>query len=135
MIVRIDTAIPQAALRCIAAGCSGVIAKTAPVDDVARAIRRTHDGEVVIPIDLLPKVVSGLRRPEHRVGDNMTPRETELLGHLAHGRSLLEIASEMSISLNTARNHTQRVIEKLGAHSKLEAVVIALREGLEVAPA
>jgi DNA-binding CsgD family transcriptional regulator len=36
--------------------------------------------------------------------------------------------------MNTARNHTQRVIEKLGAHSKLEAVVIAMREGLKVAP-
>jgi putative two-component system response regulator len=134
VLVRIDTAAPEVALRCITAGCSGVIAKTAPVDDVARAIRRVHDGELVIPANLLPRVVSGLRRPEHRVGDNMTRRETELLGHLARGRSLLDIASEMSISMNTARNHTQRVIEKLGAHSKLEAVVIALREGLDVAP-
>jgi DNA-binding CsgD family transcriptional regulator len=40
----------------------------------------------------------------------------------------------MFISLNTARNHTQHVIEKLGAHSKLEAVVIAMREGLELSP-
>jgi DNA-binding NarL/FixJ family response regulator len=64
----------------------------------------------------------------------MTRRESEVLGYLARGRSLIDIASAMSISMNTARNHTQRVIEKLGAHSKLEAVVIALREGLDVAP-
>jgi putative two-component system response regulator len=134
VIVRVDIASPEAALRCIAAGCSGVIAKTAPVDDVARAVQRVHDGEVVIPPDLLPQVVSGLRRTGHRVGDDMTRRETELLGYLARGLSLVDIASAMSISTNTARNHTQRVIEKLGAHSKLEAVVIAIREGLDVAP-
>jgi two-component system, NarL family, nitrate/nitrite response regulator NarL len=63
----------------------------------------------------------------------MTRREGETLGHLARGLSLLDIAAAMSISVNTARNHTQRVIEKLGAHSKLEAVVIAMREGLTVA--
>ncbi len=134
VIVRVDIASPEAALRCIAAGCSGVIAKTAPVDDVARAVQRVHDGELVIPADLLPQVVSGLRRTGHRVGDDMTRRETELLGYLARGLSLLDIASAMSISTNTARNHTQRVIEKLGAHSKLEAVVIAMREGLDVTP-
>jgi DNA-binding NarL/FixJ family response regulator len=134
VIVRIDTGAQEAALRCVAAGCSGVIAKTAQVDDVARAVRRVHDGEVVIPAELLRQVVSGLRRSGHRVGDDMTHRECEVLGHLARGLSLVDIASAMSISMNTARNHTQRVIEKLGAHSKLEAVVIAIREGLDVAP-
>jgi putative two-component system response regulator len=134
VIVLIDASAPEAALRCIAAGCSGVIAKTAPVDDVASAIRRVHDGEVVIPAALLPQVVAGLRRSGPRVGDDMTRRETELLGHLTRGLSLVDIATVMSISVNTARNHTQRVIEKLGAHSKLEAVVIAMREGLEAAP-
>ena len=134
VIVRVDTAAPDAALRCISAGCSGVIANTASVDDVASAIRRVHDGEVVIPAELLPQVVAGLRRTEHRIGDDMTRRETELLGYLARGLSLIDIASAMSISANTARNHTQRVIEKLGAHSKLEAVVIAIREGLDVLP-
>ena len=134
VIVRVDIAAPETALRCIAAGCSGVIATSASVDDIAGAIRRVHDGEVVIPAELLPQVVSGLRRTARHVGDDMTRRESELLGYLARGLSLIDIACAMSISMNTARNHTQRVIEKLGAHSKLEAVVIALREGLDVAP-
>jgi putative two-component system response regulator len=133
VIVLIDAAAPESALRCISAGCSGVIAKTTPVDDVARAIQRVHDGEVVIPPALLAQVVAGLRRTGPRPGDDMTRRESETLGHLARGLSLLDIAAAMSISMNTARNHTQRVIEKLGAHSKLEAVVIAMREGLTVA--
>lgn len=134
VVVLIDAAAPEAALRCISAGCSGVIAKTATVDDIARAIRRVHDGEVVIPAALLPRVVSGLRRTGHHVGDDLTRREGEVLGHLARGLSLIAIADAMSISLNTARNHTQRMIEKLGAHSKLEAVVLAIREGIEMEP-
>jgi DNA-binding NarL/FixJ family response regulator len=134
VIVLVDTAAPDAAVRCVSAGCSGVVAKTATVDDVARAIRRVHDGELVIAAELLSEVVSGLRHGEQRIGDDITRRELELLGYLASGLSLPDIAQTMSISMNTARNHTQRVIEKLGAHSKLEAVIIAMREGLDMAP-
>jgi putative two-component system response regulator len=134
VIVLIDTAATAAAVRCVTAGCSGVVAKTASVDDIAMAIRRVHDGEVVIASELLTHVVSGLRHGDRRIGADITRRELELLGHLARGLSLLDIAQAMSISMNTARNHTQRVIEKLGAHSKLEAVIIALREGLNMAP-
>jgi DNA-binding NarL/FixJ family response regulator len=134
VIVLIDTAASDAAVRCVSAGCSGVIAKTATVDEVASAIRRVHDGEIVISAELLAHVASGLRRGSSRVGEDITRRELELLRYLARGLSLPDIAQAMSISMNTARNHTQRVIEKLGAHSKLEAVVIAMREGLKVAP-
>jgi putative two-component system response regulator len=134
VIVLIETAAPEGALRCIAAGCSGVVAKNEPVDDIAMAIRRVHDGELVIPPTLMPQIISGLRRSEPRLGDDITRREREVLGYLAHGRSSPDIAAVMSISVTTARNHTQRLIEKLGAHSKLEAVVIAMREGLIVAP-
>jgi DNA-binding NarL/FixJ family response regulator len=68
------------------------------------------------------------------LGSTLTRREREVLGHLARGLSLPDIAAAMTISVTTARNHTQRVIEKLGAHSKLEAVVVAMREGLIAAP-
>jgi putative two-component system response regulator len=135
VIVLIDTAAPEGALRCIAAGCSGVVAKTEPVDDIATAIRRVHDGELVIPGALMPQLVSGLRRTGPRLGDDITKREREVLGHLARGLSSPDIAAAMTISVTTARNHTQRVIEKLGAHSKLEAVVAAMQEGLIAAPA
>jgi len=134
VIVLIDTAATDAAVRCVSAGCSGVVVMTATVDAVARAIRRVHDGEVVIAPELLALVVSGLRHQLAASETNITRRELELLGHLARGLSLAEIAQTMSISINTARNHLQRVLEKLGAHSKLEAVVIAMREGLHMGP-
>jgi DNA-binding NarL/FixJ family response regulator len=134
VLVLAGGATPDTALRSISAGCSGVVAKTATVDDVVRALSQVHRGEVPIPSTLLPELVSGLRRSGRRIGDEITPREREVLGHLASGLSLPDISAAMFISINTTRNHTQRVIEKLGAHSKLEAVVIAMREGLEMTP-
>jgi putative two-component system response regulator len=130
VVVLIDVATPEGASRCISAGCSAVIAKTAPVDEVARVIRRVHDGEVVIPAALIPEVVSRLRGARRSLGEDMTPREHQLLIYLAGGCSMPDIAAAMSISTNTARNYMQRVLEKLGAHSKLEAVIIAMPEGV-----
>jgi DNA-binding NarL/FixJ family response regulator len=49
---------------------------------------------------------------------------------MAHGASDRAVAKELFISLNTARKHTHHIIQKLGVHSKLEAVVVAAREGL-----
>ena len=130
VVLLTSVATPEVALRCISAGCSGIVGKTASIDEVTSTIRRVHNGQVVIPADLLPAVVSGLRHRQPAIGGDITPRERELLGHLAEGLPIADIARVMSISVNTARNHTQRVIEKLGAHSKLEAVVIALHANL-----
>ncbi len=76
------------------------------------------------------------RMPDDRTPDDRTPdavltaRELEVLGLLAEGVSTSEISSRLFISLNTSRNHVQRVIAKLGAHSRLEAVAIARRSGV-----
>jgi DNA-binding NarL/FixJ family response regulator len=64
----------------------------------------------------------------------LTRRELDVLHLLVDGRSTARVAQTLFISASTARNHIQSVIGKLGAHSKLEAVSIALREGLVAAP-
>jgi DNA-binding NarL/FixJ family response regulator len=64
------------------------------------------------------------------VGTDLTRRELELLTHLAQGASNKTIAAELHLSLNTVRNYVQSVLTKLGAHSKLEAVSTAVREGI-----
>ena len=63
-------------------------------------------------------------------GDALTHRETAVLLFLADGLSNQEITERLFISIHTLRNHIQNIISKLGAHSKLEAVSIAIREGL-----
>ena len=61
-------------------------------------------------------------------------REVEVLRLLAEGMSTADLSTHLQLSLNTVRNHIQSAIRRLGAHSKLEAVAIAQREGLINAP-
>jgi PAS domain S-box-containing protein len=60
----------------------------------------------------------------------LTPRQLEVLALLAKGVSTAEIARTLTISPATARNHIRSVLQKLNVHSRLEAVVFALRHGL-----
>jgi DNA-binding CsgD family transcriptional regulator len=59
----------------------------------------------------------------------LTPRETEILGWIGAGLQNKEVAQELGISLATTRNHVHNILEKLGVHSKLEAVSLAFRRG------
>ena len=83
-----------------------------------------------IPPDLLARLVPRLDRSRLKLGDDLSAREREVLGLLAAGASTKAIAGELHLSVNTVRNHVQQVLVKLGAHSKLEAVSIAVREGI-----
>ena len=78
---------------------------------------------------MLARTLPRLQRESEARG-SLTPREREVLELVAQGLSNKAIASELSLRLNTVRNHVQNVLNKLGAHSKLEAVAIATRSGL-----
>jgi DNA-binding NarL/FixJ family response regulator len=81
---------------------------------------------------LLPRL-----RPaaEHRpAAALLSPREREVLELLAAGASNQAIAGSLSVTVNTVRNHVQSVLTKLGAHSKLEAVSLGVREGIIAFP-
>lgn len=75
--------------------------------------------------------VSPARRPgAGRDHDVLTPRETQVLELLSDGRTTLEIATLMSISVPTVRSHVEHILQKLHAHSRLEAVAVGRRLGL-----
>jgi DNA-binding NarL/FixJ family response regulator len=114
---------------CIDAGCSGFIAKDSPPAQVLTAIRAAAAGEALVP-DRLTDLLHGLRSPVSGAPYDLTGRELEVLTLLAQGETNQMIADELFISVNTVRNHVQHVIAKLGAHSKLEAVATAVREGI-----
>jgi DNA-binding CsgD family transcriptional regulator len=59
----------------------------------------------------------------------LTPRELEILALMAEGRSPEAIAETLTMSPNTLRTHMQNVLTKLGVHSKVEALVLAIRYG------
>lgn len=105
----------------IDAGCNAFVTKDRAAHDLVNAVRAAHAG-VDLPVPSFPDPVTD------RFG--LTPREHEVLRLLADGCSTDEVMARLFVSRNTVRTHVQKVINKLGAHSKLEAVALARREGL-----
>ncbi|MEU1472834.1 response regulator transcription factor [Streptomyces sp. NPDC005761] len=118
------------AARVAEAGGAGLILKARGLRELEEAVHRVAAGEVVFSQDLLGDVLDQLTGRAPGLGANLTPREREALHLLGEGRTTAEISDQLGVALNTGRNHVQRVLEKLGARSQLEAVTIARREGL-----
>ncbi|WP_299538763.1 response regulator transcription factor [uncultured Streptomyces sp.] len=118
------------AARVAETGGAGLILKASGLRELEDAVRRVAAGEVVFSQDFLGDVLERLTGRAPAPGANLTPREREALHLLAEGRNTAEISELLGVALNTGRNHVQRVLEKLGARSQLEAVAIARREGL-----
>lgn len=111
--------------RALDAGCCGYVTKDRGLDDLVGAVRSAHGGDMVVPHDLMAKIIAA-QRSQGR-GADLTDREMEVLRLMATGRTSGEIAADLFLSTNTVRHHVQAVLQKLQAHSKLEAVAIALR--------
>ena len=125
-----DTAI---ALDAINAGCSGFLTKSSSAAEVAGAVRASAAGEAHISPALLVRLLrakSGI--PED--SSELTAREYETLTHLARGWTSRVIAAEMGLTTSTVRNCVQSILNKLDAHSKLEAVTTAVRRGILTYP-
>ena len=121
-------------MRAVETGVNGVIIKTQPLSEVIAAIRQAAEGEIALPASLL---LGLLARTAHLRAksitpsrDPLTPREREILTHLARGSSGQDIAAALNITPMTVRTHIRNLLEKLGVHSRLEAVSYALSRGL-----
>ena len=129
----------------LAAGAHGYLLETAAATDLFAGIRAVAAGQTYLQpslgVDLArwhrPRDAAlglspteELDRTSRGLGSDLTVREHEILQLMASGLGNKEIASQLQLSLHTIRNHVQNVLAKLGAHSKLEAVAIAAREGL-----
>jgi DNA-binding NarL/FixJ family response regulator len=121
--------------RAVQAGAVGLLRKTEAVANVALTVRKAYQGEALHPE---AEVERAMRRLRHRRDadddarrrlDRLTPRETEILELMARGNTPDDIAALLSMSPNTLRTHTQNVLTKLGVHSKMEALVLAIRHG------
>ncbi|QIQ01237.1 response regulator [Streptomyces liangshanensis] len=118
------------AARVAEAGGAGLLLKTSGLGELEDAVRRVAAGEVVFGQDLLGGVLDRLSGRTPALGATLTRRERETLDLLGEGFTTSDISVRLGVALNTGRNHVQRVLEKLGARSQLEAVTIARREGL-----
>ena len=111
-------------------GAAGYVGKDVGVTDIIRAVERVHDGETVLG----PKVARALARRSEVDPDDihwlvafLTRREREVLRRIVMGQGTTEMAKSMGISRSTARTHVQNVLQKLGVHSRLQAVAAVSR--------
>lgn len=114
----------------MAAGAAGFVSKTSGLGELVGAVRAAARGDSVVSPELLGRLLNRVRREPSSVGHNLTDRESEILGLLAKGMTNPAIAERLVVSVHTARNHVANLSAKLGAHSKLEALSIAVRENL-----
>jgi DNA-binding NarL/FixJ family response regulator len=120
--------------RAMAAGARGFVLRTQSLSELLAVIRQAERGELVVPARGSGRVSVPRRKrpvdPQAGPAPKLTPREIEILRELAAGRSTGEIAEALFISPLTVRSHVKSILAKLGVRSKLEAVTVALRQGL-----
>ena len=122
--------------RAVEAGAASVLHKSADVDVILDATRRLGDGETLLSQDELLELLrlAGQNREEEleaRVSiEQITPREQEVLNCLAEGLSNKEIAAKLHMSVDTERTHMMNILNKLGVHSRIQALLFAARHGL-----
>lgn len=112
------------------AGALGYVTKDGAIGDLVAAVTAATEGRMTVPPGMLQGVMARLRSPRTDPGATLTPRERQALQCLCTGSGIDGVAELLGVSRNTARKHIQAVLEKLGAHTQLQAVAIARREGL-----
>lgn len=121
--------------RVVEAGAAGVLHKSAYIRDVIEAVRRLEAGEALLSAnevgELLRLAVKqrAQDKEEREAIGTLTRREREVMQALAEGLSDKEIAQRLYVSVGTVRNHVVRILGKLGVHSRLQALVFAVRHG------
>ncbi len=117
------------------AGASGYVPKRAAPDELVHAIRTVSRGEVFLYPSLATRLVQSYlggdagSDSEALVSD-LTPREQEVLVHIAEGQTNPEIADKLVISVKTVDRHRENIMRKLNLHSRIDLVKYALRQGL-----
>jgi DNA-binding NarL/FixJ family response regulator len=116
-------------LRAVEAGATGYLLKDAPREQLVEAVRAAARGETVLAPPLAAKLMRQVRG-----GEQLTPRELEVLTLVAQGLSNPDIARELFIGEATVKSHLLHVFDKLGVDDRTRAVTVAMERGILTAP-
>ena len=122
--------------RAVEAGAAGVLHKSADIEEVVEAVRRVRAGEMLLPLEEVVELLryAGSHREQEQEARQaiaqLTPREKEVLEALAEGLDGKDIAQRLGISTVTERNHVASILAKLGVHSRLQALIFAVKHGV-----
>jgi DNA-binding NarL/FixJ family response regulator len=121
----------------IKAGANGYLLKEISVEEVAGAIHSVMQGQSLISPSMASKLLSEFNSLARQAAEReqlpapvLTVRELEVLKLVARGMSNREVADQLFISENTVKNHVRNILEKLHLHSRMEAVMYAVRKHL-----
>ncbi|MFJ2030696.1 response regulator [Streptosporangium sp. NPDC087985] len=113
-------------LAAIEAGATGYLLKDAPSDDLHAAIRSAATGASALAPSVASRLLGRVRNPDA----TLSPRELEVLGHVAAGLSNRQISKRIFLSETTVKTHLVHIYAKLGVDSRTAAVAAATRKGL-----
>jgi len=123
-------------LSALQSGAQGYLLKDMEPEELVSSLERALNGEVVVAPSMTPllaHVAQGEILKTHQRDDLktlLTPREYEILLHLAEGQSNKVIGRELDISDGTVKLHVKSILRKLDVHSRVEAAVIAVERGI-----
>lgn len=119
----------------IKAGASGYLLKDLPAEQIAASVRMAHSGQSMIPPRMASQLIAEFSRlsneptKDEAPGPRLTDREIGVLALVARGKANKEIATQLSISENTVKNHVRNILGKLQVHSRVEAALYAVGQG------
>jgi DNA-binding NarL/FixJ family response regulator len=121
----------------IKAGAAGYLLKEISIEEVADAVRAVVQGQTLISPSMASKLITEFQQLSRLAADRsqvpapkLTDRELEVLKLVAQGMTNREVADQLYIAENTVKNHVRNILEKLHLHSRMEAVMYAVRENL-----
>lgn len=126
-VIVLTGALQPAVLReALELGCAGFVTKDRAADELFDALDQAMRGE----FSMSPAALAMAVESQKGSGEALTERELDVVRAIARGMSNNEIADELYLSVNTVRNHIQRISAKLGVGSRLEIAMTAIRRGL-----
>jgi DNA-binding NarL/FixJ family response regulator len=113
--------------RCLEAGAAGVLLKGTLDLDLVQALRDVRDGRLVVDGSVAQalETARGLLKGDGTNYPHLRPRESDVLRLMAAGLTTADIADQLNLTVNTVRSYTQALMEKLGAHTRVQAIVYA----------